>query len=431
MRDVLRVPGMRLLVAGETTSTFGDWLLLLVLGIWVKTLTGSNSLAGAVALTFAAPSLASPLFGWIVDRFRRRPFLIAANLLSGAALLPLVAVRDRHDVWIIFVCGTLYGISMNVTSGAFSGLIKILVPDELIGAANGVFSGIRQSMRLIGPLIGAGLFAAVGGPTVVLIDIASFCVAAGALALIRVPQARVERSEPHWLHEVSAGVRHVWRTDALRRTIAAVAVGMLALGAVDTMIYAFIDEGLHRPPTFLGVLVTVQGVGAIFGALNAARAMRRLGEVAVVAFGMAAFGAAIAALVHPSLWLTFIALPVSGVANGVAFVAFSTLLQRRTPGPLMGRVSAATDMVIGGAQTLSMVVAVALIAIIDYRYMFAVIAAILLLVGGWLWTTRRASAPARAAAGDAVATGEVVPAGSAVAAGGEITAPAATAEPAR
>jgi MFS family permease len=410
MRDILRVPGMRLLVAGETTSTFGDWLLLLVLGIWVKTLTGSNSLAGAMALTFAAPSLLSPLFGWVVDRFRRRPFLIMANLLSGAALLPLLAVTSRHDVWIIFFCGALYGISMNVTGGAFSGLIKILVPDELVGAANGVFSGIRQSMRLVGPLLGAGLFAAVGGRVVTLIDIGSFCVAAGALALIHLPQARVERTELHWLHEVSAGVRHAWRVPVLRRTTAAVAVGMLALGAVDTMIYAFIDEGLHRPPTFLGVLVTVQGIGAVLGALNAARTMRRIGEVAVLAIGLAAFGAAIAVLVYPTLWLTFVALPVSGIGNGVAFVAFGTLLQRRTPGLLMGRVSAATDMVIGGAQTLSMVVGVTLIAIVDYRYMFAVIAAVLLLASGWLWTTRRDSAPGTTPPAEAEVTTPVDPA---------------------
>ena len=123
MRDVLRVPGMRVLIAGETTSTFGDWVLLLVLGIWVKTLTGSNSLAGATLLAMAVPALASPLYGWIADRFRRRPFLIAVNLLSGLALVPLLFVDDRHDVWMIFTVAVLYGVSFSIGGGAFSGLI--------------------------------------------------------------------------------------------------------------------------------------------------------------------------------------------------------------------------------------------------------------------------------------------------------------------
>ncbi len=392
MRELLRVPGMRLLLAGETTSTFGDWLLLLVLGIWAKTLTGSNTIAGAMALTFAAPSLASPLFGWVVDRFRRRPFLIVANLLSGAALLPLLLVNNRHDVWILYLCGVAYGISFSITGGAFAGLIKILVPDHLIGTANGAFSGIRQSLRLVGPLIGAGIFAAVGGKVVTLIDVASFGVAALTLALIRAPQAPVTRGELHWLHEVSAGVRHVWRVMALRRTTIAAGVAMLALGAVDTMIYAFIDQGLHRPPTFLGVMVTLQGVGAVLGAVSAPKLMTKLGEVAVMSIGVIAFGAALAVVVHPTLLFTLaIAMPVSGIGNGVCFVAFSTLTQRRTPGPLMGRVSAATDMVVGGAQTLSMVVGVSIVAVVSFRYVFGVIAVVLLAVGGWLWVTRRTS----------------------------------------
>src|SRR5215813_2550097 len=72
MRDVLRIRGMRVLLAGELTSTFGDWAMFLALAIWVKTLTDSNSLAGLVLLAAAAPTLGAPLYGWVVDRFRRR-----------------------------------------------------------------------------------------------------------------------------------------------------------------------------------------------------------------------------------------------------------------------------------------------------------------------------------------------------------------------
>jgi MFS family permease len=391
MRDVLRIRGMRVLLAGELTSTFGDWAMFLALAIWVKTLTDSNSLAGLVLLAAAAPMLGAPLYGWIVDRFRRRHFLIAANLLSAAALVPLLFVNSRHEVWIIFLVTVCYGISGSVMSGAFAGLLKELVPDEKLGAANGMFSTIRQGMRLVGPLAGAGLFAAYGGHLVAVIDIASFAVAALALAVIQVTEARPERSEQHWLREVGAGLRHIWSETAIRDTTASIAIGLLALGAVDTIVFAYIDEGLHRPPSFLGLLLTAQGVGAIFGALAAPTIMKRLGEVASVALGMGAFGVCIALVIYPSVVLAFIAMPLAGLANTAGFVAYSTLLQRRTPGQIMGRVSAATDMVIGAAQTLSMAAGASLIAIIDYKVMFAVIAAALLLNCGVLWARRNAS----------------------------------------
>lgn len=384
MRDVLRRPGLRLLFLGETANSFGDWMLLLVLGMWVKTLTGSNSLAGATLLALAAPALISPLFGWVVDRFRRRNFLIAVNLLSGLALAPLLLVHDRSQVWIVFTAAVLYGISLNVCGGAFAGLIKELVPDEMLGSANGAFSSMRQLLRLVGPLAGAGLFAAVGPRSVVLIDIASFIIAAAALAGIKLAEVRPVHTATHWLHEVGAGVRHVIADTPVRRATIAVSIAMLALGAVDAVIFAFVDEGLHRPPTFLGVLVTVQGLGAVVGALFASKAMARFGETAVIAIGLAAFGISIGVNVSASVTAALISMPLSGIGNAVGFVAFNTLLQRRTPGPLIGRVSAATDVAIGGAQTASMAAGATLIAFVDFRAMFAVIATMLLVCAATL-----------------------------------------------
>jgi MFS family permease len=386
---------MRLLLAGQTISMFGDWVLLLVLGIWIRTLGGSNSLAGAVMLAIAAPSLVSPVFGWVVDRFRRRPFLIAANLLSAAMLTPLLLVHSRDDIWIIFAVAVLYGVSETVTGGAFSGLIKKLVPDELLGSANSLFASVRQLLRLCGPLVGAGLFAASGGKAVALVDITSFVAAAGALALLPVAETRPVRTQLHWLHEISAGIRHIYHAPALRQTTAALGICMLAVGAVDTMLFAYVDEGLHQPPTFLGVLVTVQGLGVLIGAAFAGRIMAHLGEIAVCAIGILTFGIAIAIAIDPVVYLAFIAMPFAGIGNTIVGIAFTTLLQRRTPGTLMGRVSAAADMAIGGAAALSMALGATLVAFIDYRLMFAVISVVLLITSGQLWRVRQSDRIAR------------------------------------
>jgi MFS family permease len=394
MRDVLRRRGMRLLLAGQTTSMFGDWVLLLVLGIWVRTLGGSNSQAGAVLLAVAAPSLISPLFGWVVDRFRRRPFLIAANLLSALMLTPLLLVRDRGDIGIIFVVAMLYGVSQTVSDGAFLGLVKKLVPDELLGSANGLFASARQLLRLCGPLVGAGLFAAYGGRAVALVDIASFLVAAAALALLPLTEDRHAPTRPHrrdarWRNEVTAGLRHIRLVPDLRRTTTAFAISLLAMGSVDTTLFAYIDQGLHRPPTILGVLVAVQGVGVLIGALFAGRLMTRLGEIAVCAIGLLTFAVAIAVAVASSLPLAFVAMPFSGVGNALISVAFSTLLQRRTPDLLIGRVSAAADMAIGGAATVSMAIGATLVNFVDYRFIFATAAVVLFTTGTHLWRNRR------------------------------------------
>jgi MFS family permease len=384
---------MRLLLTGQTTSMFGDWVLLLVLGIWVRALGGSNSQAGAVLLAVAAPSLISPLFGWVVDRFRRRPFLIAVNLLSALMLTPLLLVRDRGDIGIIFVVAVLYGLSQTISDGAFSGLVKKLVPDEQLGSANGLFASARQLLRLCGPLVGAGMFAVYGGRAVALVDIASFLVAAGTLALLPLAEDRpAPQHGTHWRDEMTAGLRHIRQTPDLHRTTTAFAISLFAMGSVDTTLFAYIDEGLHRPPTILGVLVTVQGVGVLIGALFAGRLIARLGEIAVCAIGLLTFATAITIAITPALPLAFVAMPFSGLGNTLIGVAFTTLLQRRTPDLLIGRVSAAADMAIGGAATASMALGATLINFVDYRFVFATAAVVLLATGTSLWHGRRSPA---------------------------------------
>jgi MFS family permease len=122
--------------------------LLLVLAIWVKDLTGSNSLAGLTLFAIVAPALVAPLLGWVVDRFRRRPFLVTVILATVAVLLPLLLVRDRGQLWLIYAVAVCYGATMLLSSAALQGLIKELLPDELLAEANGALQTVRQGLRL-------------------------------------------------------------------------------------------------------------------------------------------------------------------------------------------------------------------------------------------------------------------------------------------
>ena len=83
MRDLLRHRDFRLLLAGQTMSMFGDWLLILVMAMWAKELTGSNGVAGSVLFAMAVPNLLAPLGGWLADRIRRRPLMITTLVELG------------------------------------------------------------------------------------------------------------------------------------------------------------------------------------------------------------------------------------------------------------------------------------------------------------------------------------------------------------
>jgi MFS family permease len=228
MRAVLRRPDFRLLFAGVVASMIGDSALLLALAIWVKQLTDSNALAGVSILAVVAPAAISPLLGWVVDRFRRRRFMIMILLITAGVLLPLFAVRDADDVWIVFVVGVLYGAAALMTGGALNGLIKELLPEELLAEANGALQTVRQGLRLVGPIGGAGLLTLWGGSVLVAAVVACLLLAATVVTALKVHEEAPRPPEHRWRAEMVAGVRYLAGQPALRRVTVGMALTLLA-----------------------------------------------------------------------------------------------------------------------------------------------------------------------------------------------------------
>ena len=374
MRKAFRQEGFTRLFAGLTTSMFGDSVMLLVLSMWVKTLTGSNGAAGLTFFWMVVPALFAPLYGMYIDRVRCKPLLVWGNVISALMVLPLLVVRDAGDVWIVYGVAFLYGISFVVLPAGLNGLLKEMVPDGLLVEANSSLQTAKEGFRLIGPLIGAALFGTFGGGVVAIVDSLSFLVAALIIASIPLQERSPERSEQHWWHEMTGGIKHLTHEPVLQHTLVAFALMLIVIGFTEASIYALLDF-FGKPPTFAGVVVTVQGIGAIVGGLTASRWVRRLGEAGTVTVGMAFLVVGLATVALTStLWVMLAAVVVLGYALPLTFIAFMTMLQRRTPHALMGRVSAAVETVMGAPQAVSLAIGALLVTLLDFHVIFAIMA---------------------------------------------------------
>ena len=95
MRALFARKDLRLLFGGQTVSMFGDWMMIIVLGIWAKTLTGSSSQAGLVFLVFGVTGLVAPFgrFEQHHDSAERAGFSAGTGSFSVLAGEPTVNVH--------------------------------------------------------------------------------------------------------------------------------------------------------------------------------------------------------------------------------------------------------------------------------------------------------------------------------------------------
>ncbi|GAA3197625.1 hypothetical protein GCM10010532_016080 [Dactylosporangium siamense] len=362
----------------------------LACGIWVKTLTGSDTAAALTFLCFTAPAVLAPLLGLLVDRVRRGPLLVWANLAGAAMLAPLLFVDGREDVWLIYLVMFLHGGLSMLIAPAQSALLVTLLPAELRTDANAALRTTQEGLRVLAPLAGAGLFGLLGGHAVALLDMATFVVAAALVASLPSTESKREgrTRKQGVVKEIGAGFRFVGGTSQLRRLTVASAVATLAVGLGGSTMYAVIGLGLHRPPQFAGVTQMVQGLGAIAGGLSAAAAIRRFGEVRTTVVALGVFAAAPLLVAMPSLPAVLAGNVVAGAALPWVAIAIITLLQRMAPLHLQGRVYAAFEVCATGPQTAGIAAGAALLAVLDYRLILAAESVALLLAAALLARVR-------------------------------------------
>jgi hypothetical protein len=318
--------------AGLALSFFGTSAMYLVAGVWVKSLTGSDTLATIAILCVYAPGVLSPC---------------------------------TDDVRVIYAVLLVYGVKSVLVSAAEPALLVTLLPQDQLARVNGLRMSLQEGMKLVAPLAGAALFAAYGAWPVIAIDALSFLLAAAATAMIRVDEPPpAPRETPSWPH-----------LKVLTWPIAGAATALFAGSLGTAASFALVEKGLHHGPEFLGVLTAAQGAGSVLAGLVGKRANVTVGLVLIAA----------GALARTTAWLP--AVLAGGFLNGVGLawtvIAVVTLVQQRTPREAIGRVSATAISIMFAGGPLGLAVGAALVAHLSFQAIYVIIAVITAAAAMW------------------------------------------------
>lgn len=375
---------VRMFLASRLFSLLGNWMMILTLGMWGKELTGSNTLAGVCVAAIIAPRLLGIVAGSILDRIPRKTALLISDL-GTAALVPVLAVVDtRNEYWILVAFGLAYG-TLGVLQAAAPGAIKALCTGEEMPKAVSIYQAMSATLVIVGPLLGAALFTSYP-PYPLLALLGGSLLAGGAiLATVRIPVEDAPVTGGVW-----EGLRLIWSSFALRTAVVALVLSQSVAGLVDGSLYALLDA-LHLPSNGAGIIVGIQGVGMLVGALagrvatTTSRALTAvgigLGGTGVVALGIAASIGLV--------WPPFVLIGIAGGLLGLVQTAFAVLVQRETKQQVIGRVQAAIQAFLAVPGLASVLLGALLVAAVPVTTLYVVIGAVMVVVGAWVVARRR------------------------------------------
>jgi len=334
-------------------ATSAAQMLNLVMGWQMYELTRSAWDLGLIGLVQFVPMLLVSLpAGQWADRMHRGRIVAFCLALQGVgvALLLAASMHDTVSRTLILVVAALLGLARGIQMPAQQALVPLLVPPGLLSRAMALSASAGQVAIMGGPAVGgllllAGASAAYAG-CLVLVGLA--LALAASLRYGHVPAAAL----PMTLDSLLAGARFVWERKVL---LAALSLDLFAvlLGGVTALLPMFARDVLQVGPAGLGLLRAAPAVGAMAMAILLARVSldrrvgaRMMGAVVIYAAAMGVFG------LSTQLWLSLLALAVSGAADMVSVVVRHTLVQAETPDAMRGRVGAVNAMFLGASNQL-------------------------------------------------------------------------------
>ncbi|MBD3942500.1 MFS transporter [Microbacterium sp. NEAU-LLC] len=360
-------PGFPRLAGAWVATNLGDSALYLMIAVWVKELTGSDVAAGFVFVALGVPAILAPFIGMMADRMPRRRLLVINNATLVPVLLTLLLVSGPGQLWLVYAVVVIYSAAGYVTASAQSGIIRAMLRDDQLASGNGMLSTIDNALRLVSPLIGTALYVWLGAPAVIVLTAACFAVAAVVVAGLPVGAAKPEREPGRgYFRELAAGFEQLFAPQSLRVVTIAVAIGFGATGLLNIVVFPALDA-MQADPAAIGVLVPIQGAGAVIGGLLSATLVTRWGEGRTAALGLLLVAAGSVPFAFGSVIAGGIGMFVLGLGIPPTVVAFATLRQRLTPDALQGRTGAAGNVVINLPQTLASVLGAGLLAVVDFR----------------------------------------------------------------
>lgn len=331
-------------LASVWVGNLGDGIALAAGPLLVASQTRNPLLIASAAMVQRVPTLVIGLYaGALADRVSRVRLVVVANVLRALVIAGLIAMiaTGRVSIEVVLVAMLLVGLAEQFADAGTRAVLPMIVEPADLGVGNArVMAGYLVANELVGPPVGAMLFAA-GMALPFGVQAVALLLAAWLFTRIGLTRhtAAVDRTQQHVGRDILDGLAWIWRTPAVRTLSLVIFFFNLTWGAPWGVLVYWAQERLGVGPVGFGALSTATGLGGLVSIAGYDWLERRfdLGALMKVCLTLEV-------LVHAALALTTalpVALALMVVFGGYAFVwgsVSNAVRQRATPLDLQGRV---------------------------------------------------------------------------------------------
>jgi MFS family permease len=358
----VRIPEFKNLMIGRFTFIMALRMMNTLVGWWIYELTNDPFAIGLVGLSEVIPAISMALYaGHVIDISEKRKMLLRGafgySCAAGILLLfstPLIGHHFANRYIAIGVYAVIFctGIIRAFTGPVFSAMLATVVPRQFLQNATTWSQGSWLSASVTGHATGGFLIWKIGITGTFIVVCSLLIIAFFVLTQLK-PKPAIQRTgETTTWESVKEGLRFVFKTKEL---LGAMSLDMFAIlfGGAVAMVPVYARDILKIGPLGFGWLNAASDIGSIciiilltFSPLKKAQGKKLL-------FAVAGFGCCII-LFALSRWvvLSFAALLIAGMMDGLSVVVRGTVMQLKTPDHMRGRVSSVASMFINSSNEL-------------------------------------------------------------------------------
>jgi predicted MFS family arabinose efflux permease len=350
-----RYRDFRLMWIGACTSSIGTWMQIVAQSWLVYRLSHSAFYLALDQFLGGIPIFLFSLIGGVVaDRVERRKILLASQYLqmTTAAILTILVATGVVHVWHILCLSFVSGFAQAFGGPAYQALIPTLVDKEDMPNAIALNSIQFNVAVMVGPALAGQALAQLGEKWCFGLNAVSFLAPIISLSIIRTRFLPVKTAQSMFA-SLKQGIQFARQQNSMEALIV-LAFFMTGLSMpLRTYLPVFVKDIFHRGPATYGNLLSLMGLGSIFGSLMIASAgnMKKKGRVALAA--LACLGAGISGFaLSKSLPLSYAILVVVGASMMAVFATVNSLVQMITINEMRGRVMSVYNFAFRGGMPL-------------------------------------------------------------------------------